>query len=242
MPAMPRFRRQLQVLSTAKFHMNDVSNETLTPTVETAAAVDKVKTKNRFESAQPVLENLFGLYPHLFGAHFLPLKLGIYQDLMAAHPQDFKRDELKTALGVHTRSTRYLQCVASGLHRHDLLGQPVEPVAPEHVFLSIVEVFTRRQAKSREDLLPKLQAQLARAYEASGLPRADYLVRIGTPTDVISAVLDEAIAQVDLQRARRAALVKSYEASGKTVEEFADMMGMAASEVQLVLTAGQAKT
>jgi hypothetical protein len=161
---------------------------------------------------------------------------------MAAQPQEFKRDELKTALGVHTRSTRYLQCVAARLQRHDLQGQPVEPVAPEHVFLSIVEVFTRRQAKAREDLLPKLQTQLARAYEASGLARADYLVRLGTPTDVISAVLDEAIAQVDLQRARRAALLKSFDASGKTVEEFADMMGMAVSEVQLALAAGQIKS
>lgn len=206
---------------------------------ESAPSSAKVKGKNRFDTAMPVLEKLFELYPQLFGARFLPLKLGIYQDLMAAHPQEFKRDDLKTALGVHTRSTRYLQAVASGLQRYNLQGQPVEDVAPEHVYLSMVEVFTRRQAKSTEDLLPKLQNQLAAAYEKSGLARADYLARIGTPLDAISAVLDEAIAQVDRKRAKRAALVKAFESSGKSVEEFADMFGMPVSEVTAAVKASQ---
>ncbi|MES2944908.1 MAG: ProQ/FINO family protein, partial [Pseudomonadota bacterium] len=43
----------------------------------------------------PVLERLFELYPHLFGAQFLPLKLGVFHELMAKHPEDFKKDELK---------------------------------------------------------------------------------------------------------------------------------------------------
>jgi len=67
----------------------------------------------------------------MFGAHFLPLKLGVFQDLLALHPELFKRDELKVALGLHARSTRYLESVASGLQRHNLQGEPVEPVAPE---------------------------------------------------------------------------------------------------------------
>ncbi|MBI3532410.1 MAG: prop effector, partial [Burkholderiales bacterium] len=83
----------------------------------------------RTRSVQPVLEKLFELYPHLFGAEFLPLKLGIFQELLARHPDQFKRDSLKAALGVHTRSTRYLQSVAAGKQRHDLDGAAVEPVA-----------------------------------------------------------------------------------------------------------------
>ena len=193
------------------------------------------KPKNRFESAQPVLEKLFELYPQLFGERFLPLKLGIFQELLAAHPEAFKRDTLKTALGVHTRSTRYLQSVAAGLKRHDLQGMPVEDVAPEHIYLSIVELFQRRQARSKDDLRPKLYAQLMAAYDASGLSKQDYLARIGAPAEAIQAVLDDALAEVDLQRARRAALVKAYEASGKTPEEFADMLGMNASDVNAAL-------
>ena len=215
--------------ATAAEHVAEAASSVPAPA---PAAKPRVK---RFDAAQPVLEKLFELYPHLFGQRFLPLKLGVFQDLMATHPDVFKRDDLKLALGVHTRSTRYLQAVAAGLPRHDLQGQVVEPVAPEHVFQSIVEVFARRQARSAEDLLPRLQKQLTAAYEQSGLARADYLARIGTPDVTVSAVLDEAINQVDQQRARRAALVKAYQTSGKTPEEFADMFGVDLRAVKAAL-------
>jgi ProP effector len=95
----------------------------------------------------PVLEKLFALYPRMFGARFLPLKLGVYQELLALHPDDFKKEDLKIALGQHARSTRYLEAVAMGEQRHDLNAQPVEPVAPEHVHHAILEVFRRRQGR-----------------------------------------------------------------------------------------------
>lgn len=193
------------------------------------------KSKNKFASVQPVLEKLFAFYPHLFGERFLPLKLGIFQELLAAHPDDFKRDTLKIALGVHTRSSRYLQSVAAGQKRHDLTGAAVDDVAPEHVFLSIVELFQRRQARSTEDLRPKLHAQLLAAFERSGLSRQDYLACIGTPVESIQAVLDEVLAEVEMQRARHTALKKAFEASGKSVEAFADSLGMSAAEVQAAL-------
>lgn len=199
------------------------------------APASPAKSKSRFASVQPVLEKLFELYPHLFGERFLPLKLGIFQELLAAHPEDFKRESLKAALGVHTRSTRYLQSVAAGQKRHDLQGQPVEDVAPEHVFLSIVELFQRRQARSTEDLRPKLRSQLLAAFEKSGLTRQDYLARIGTPTEAVQALLDEVLAEVEQQRARRTALKKAFEASGQSIEAFADALGMRVSEVQTAL-------
>lgn len=198
-------------------------------------ALEPQKPKGRFANATPVLEKLFQLYPHLFGERFVPLKLGVFQELLAAHPDDFKRDTLKVALGVHTRSTRYLQSVAAGFKRHDLQGLPVEDVAPEHVFLSIVELFQRRQARHTEDLRPKLYAQLMVAYEKSGLSRQDYLACLGTPSEIVQVVLDDALAEVDQQRARRAALQKSFEASGKSVEDFADMLGMNLRDVKAAL-------
>ena len=193
------------------------------------------KGKGRFASAQPVLEKLFELYPHLFGQRFVPLKLGVFQDLLAAHPEVFAKDELTVALGVHTRSTRYLQSVAQGLPRHDLLGQVVEPVAPEHVLLSMVEVFQRRQARSDEDLLPKLRKQMLAAYQASGLTRQDYLSRLTTLDEKVAALLDEVIDEVEQQRARQAALLRAFDASGKTVEDFAAELGMDVRQIQFAL-------
>ena len=92
--------------------------------VEAAPAAPKEAGQRlaRRPSVLPVLEKLFELYPQLFGAEFLPLKLGIFQELLAKHPEQLERTSLKAALGVHTRSTRYLQCVAAGKARLDLQG------------------------------------------------------------------------------------------------------------------------
>ena len=187
------------------------------------------------QSIQSVLEKLFELYPHLFGAEFLPLKLGIFQELLASHPDDFERAALKAALGTHTRSTRYLQSVAAGKKRHDLQGNAVEDVAPEHVYLSLLELFRRRQARAREDLRPKFRAQLIQAFEASGLSRQDYQARVQTSDEAATALLEEALAEHDQKHARQDALLKTFEASGKTVDEFADMYGLDKRDVTRAL-------
>lgn len=181
--------------------------------------------------ANAVLERLFELYPKMFGARFLPLKLGVYQDLLALHPDDFKKDDLKIALGLHARSTRYLDAVAAGEKRHDLNGVAVEPVSPEHVHHAILEVFKRRQTRTAEDLRPKLRARLIEAIEASGLSREDYVLAVRTPDEVTNAVLDEAFVEVGARTAKREALLRAYEASGRTVAEFAEMYGMDPAEV-----------
>lgn len=182
-------------------------------------------------AVHPVLQQLFDLYPKMFGAQFLPLKLGVFQDLLAQHPELFKRDELKVALGLHARSTRYLESVASGQQRHDLNGDPVEPVAPEHVHHAIMEVFRRRQARTNQDLRPFAHAQLIEAIEASGLSREDYLLCVRQQDEVSTALLDAAFAELAEQAAKRDALLRMFEASGKTVAEFADMYGMNPDEV-----------
>ena len=190
----------------------------------------------------PVLQQLFELYPKMFGAHFLPLKLGVYQELMALHPELFKREDLKVALGLHARSTRYLECVASGLARHDLNGEPVEPVAPEHVHHAIMEVFRRRQARAAQDLRPFARAQLITAIEASGLSREDYLLCVRQQDEVSTALLADAFAELGEQAAKRDALLRTFEASGKSVAEFADMYGMDEAEVTgTLMRARQAK-
>src|SRR5205085_639998 len=125
-------------------------------------------------AVHPLLQKLFELYPRLFGARFLPLKLGVFEDLIAAHPQALPAAELKVALGLHTRSTRYIEAVASGLPRHDLQGKAVEPVAPEHVHHAILELYRRRSAKAPERAREQAVAQLAAAIEASGLSRQSY--------------------------------------------------------------------
>jgi sRNA-binding protein len=182
-----------------------------------------------------VLEKLFELYPNLFGAKFLPLKLGIFHDLLARHPEVFKKDELKLAMGQHARSTRYLECVAAGLARHDLDGVAVEPVAPEHVHHAILEVFRRRQARSKDDLHPRLRRLLKQAIESSGLALDDYAARVRVQDEETNALLVDAMAELKAEAAKREALMTTFKASGKTEAEFADMYGMDLKLVSSVL-------
>lgn len=175
----------------------------------------------------PALEKLAALYPHLFGEVFLPLKRGIFQDLLAAHPDAFPREDLKEALAQHTRSTRYLTGVAAGWKRHDLQGQPVEDMAPEHVYHALVEVFRRRQQRGgAEDLRGKLRNRILQAFDASGLSREAYVELVRSRDEAANAVLDEAMAEAASRAAKDEALLRAFEASGKAVEEFADMYGL----------------
>jgi len=203
--------------------------------IEPTPAAEPTQKRARAPSVQPVLEKLFELYPHLFGAEFLPLQLGIFQELLAAHPEQFERDTLKQALGLHTRSARYLQSVAAGNKRHDLQGVAVDDVSPQHVYLALLELFRRRQSRSKDDLRPKFRVQLMAAFEASGLSRQDYQTTVQTNDEDATVLLDEAFAERDQWFARQEALARAFEASGKTLAEFADMYGMDPRDVSYAL-------
>ena len=210
--------------------------ETSEPSIESQAQSQAAPDKGRGPSVQTVLERLFELYPHLFGAEFLPLKLGIFQELLAAHPDLFQREPLKAALGVHTRSARYLQSVAAGTMRHDLQGAAVENVAPEHVYFAVLELFRRRQGRVKGDLRPAVRSQLMAAFEASGLSRQDYLARVQSNATPLHPLLEEAFAERDQALAKQEALLRTFDASGKSVEEFADMYGVDARELRTALS------
>jgi hypothetical protein len=96
-------------------------------------------------------------------------------------------------------------------------------------------VFRRRQARSKEDLRPWLQSRLVKAIEASGLAREEYMARVSTQDPAALSALDEAFGQLAQQAAKREALKRAFEASGKSVQEFADMYGMELAEVRRTL-------
>jgi ProP effector len=189
----------------------------------------------------PMLDQLASLYPALFGAEFLPMKRGIFQDLLDAHPDALDKDGLKAALALHTRSTRYLTAVASGHPRCDLSGQPVEDLAPEHVHHALVEVFRRRQGRAPQDLRPKLRQRIEQAFEASGLGAEAYAALVQTRDEAVNALTQEALDAVVARAAKDAALLRAFEASGKTVDEFADMYGMGGADANRTLERARAR-
>lgn len=174
----------------------------------------------------PVLDQLATLHPVLFGETLRPLKRGIYEDLLAAHPGVLEKDSLKAALAQHARSSRYLTVIASGQPRHDLGGQPVEALMPEQVHHALIEVFRRRGARSREDLRPQLRQRILKAYEASGLSPDDYTQRVQGRDEEVNQLTRDALAEVSARAAREDALLRAFEASGKGINAFADMYGL----------------
>ena len=176
--------------------------------------------------SHPLLERLAGLYPRLFGETVAPLKRGIFEDLLAAHAQDFEREALKSALALHTRSTRYLSAMASGQPRRDLQGQAVEAVAPEHQHHALLEVFRRRKPREGEDPRAKLRERLVQAFEASGLTREAYAERVRGRDEAANALLDEALAEAAARAARDEALLRAFEAGGQALPAFAEAYGL----------------
>ena len=223
------------MLNNANEPMTEAQPNATDNAVSTTEAKQKQHAPRQAREVNPALEKLFELHPKLFGARFLPLKLGIFHDLLARHPDAFKKDELKLAMGQHARSTRYLECVAAGLARHDLDGAAVESVAPEHVHHAILEVFRRRQARSKDDLRPRLTMLLKQAIENSGLALEDYAALVRVQDEATNALLDDAMAELKAEAAKREALMVTFQTSGKTEAEFADMYGMDLKLVSNVL-------
>jgi ProP effector len=217
--------------------MTDIApDETAVPALDAAAEQPRTAPKKPAPRVpSPALEKLFELYPKLFGAQFVPLKLGVFHDLLERHPEAFDKAELKLAMGQHARSTRYLQSVAAGLPRHDLDGNAIEAVSPEHVHHAVMEVFKRAQLRTREDLRPKLLPRLMYAIENSGLSLDEYAERMHGPDEAHNALLMEAIAELKTEHARREALLATFKASGLTLDAFCQTYGMNLAQVQAAL-------
>lgn len=187
------------------------------------------------------MQQLAELEPTLFGGDALPMKRGIFQDLLAAHPEAFEKEALKTALGLYTRSTRYLLAMASGQQRHNLAGQPVETVAPEHRYHSLVETFRRRHARTGQDVRQALYTRIVEAAEDSALMPADYAALVRGKDAAANEILDAAMAELGSRVAREQALLRAFEASGQSVNDFADAYGLHPLEAAATLSRAQVR-
>lgn len=184
----------------------------------------------------PVLDRLGQEYPGLFGPEPRPLKRGIFEDLQQRHAEDgWTTDALKAALRQHTRSTRYLNAVASGQLRHDLDGNAVEMVAPEQRFHALVEVHRRRQARAPRDLTPQLKRRIAQVFEDSGLGVEAFSVLVTGRDEALNQLTREVIESVSEQQAREAAWLRAFEAGSDSLEAFAAAYGMPVNQARQAL-------
>ena len=75
-------------------------------------------------------------------------------------------------------------------------------------------------------LRPKLRQRILKAYEASGLSPDEYVQRMHGKDEEVNQLTRDALAEASARVAREDALLRTFEASGKTLNEFADMYGL----------------
>ena len=221
-----------------RWHDRAFALDALAPMTQTSRPARRprpAKPQTPAAPRHPLLAQLAAWHPALFGEEPRPLKRGIYEDLLAAHGDAVKAEDLKAALALHTRSTRYLNAVGSGQPRRGLDGQVVEAVAPDQRHHALLEVHRRRQQRSSEDLRPQLQQRIARAFEQSGLGREAYAVLVRSRDEALNAVTEAALDEASARIAREAALLRAFEASGQDLAAFASGYGLAEDEARRML-------
>jgi ProQ/FINO family len=101
---------------------------------------------------QALLTHPLAVLPKQVGDPLLPLRVGIWDELLALLRPGAEPDALARALRAYTRSTgHFTACARQDAMRHDLDGQAVEPVSEEHRTGALKAVQGRRRfaAQSR---------------------------------------------------------------------------------------------
>lgn len=139
-------------------------------------------TPNPFQSARILLKELQEKFA-VFG-EFLPLAIGIDKQLIAQSP-DVSRKALRTALGIHTNSLRYLKGMEKATVRFNLDGSNADEVTDvhrAHATTTLKERFKknaeqRKAQRQVEETQRKAEAAQKQAAEAE-LQRAEKLSQL----------------------------------------------------------------
>lgn len=105
----------------------------------------------------------------------LPLSIGIDKQILARMPE-LDRKTMRTALGIHTGSLRYLRAMEKATVRYDLDGTPGTEVSDTHR-LHAKEVLQQRFKKEAER--KKAERDAAQAEEANRL-RQEKLLQLAS--------------------------------------------------------------
>ena len=117
------------------------------------------------QSARLLLKQLEQNYPVIRKA--VPLAVGIDKAIIARMP-GIDRKALRIALGMHTRSVRYLKAVEKSETRFDLDGNPAGEV-PESHRLHASQMRQERIAKAKQQQKEKQRAEREQALHSAKL-------------------------------------------------------------------------
>ena len=87
----------------------------------------------------------------------------------------------------------------------------------------------------------ELRSRMLLAAESAGMAPADYALRVRNKDEAANAILDDAMTELTTRVARDQALLQAFEASGKTVNDFAGMYGLHPIEAAATLNRARAR-
>lgn len=175
-------------------------------------------------------QSICQLYPEVFGSHIRPLKIGIANDLMAAHPA-LPKKLMHTILGGHTRRVAYIAALAAGGPRYALDGTPSGEVTEQERSDARARLKTIRESKQENQLAEKARSQILKDYEANTLSFAEFAEHRGMSHDQLTSDPDKARHERARRHAARLKLVESYKSSGLDIETFAAKSGKSVAQV-----------
>ncbi len=84
------------------------------------------------EKQQKVYQDwLMSAYPALFNSEFLPMPIGIFQQLSVCLPEHISRTDLRATLGWYASRLKYLNNICSHGYRLNLDGSVASIISPE---------------------------------------------------------------------------------------------------------------
>lgn len=146
-------------------------NNTLKPQPMTEAA----STATPQPSAKDLLNQLQQEFKVL--GESLPLAIGIDKQLQASRPE-INRKQLRTMLGMHTRSVRYLKSLQSATQRFNLDGSPAGEVSEEQRALASKELFDRFKKRAEENKAAQAEKEKAERAASAERERLEKLTQL----------------------------------------------------------------
>ncbi len=105
---------------------------------------------------------------------YAPLSIGIDKQLLARQPE-IDRKALRIALGMHTKSLRYLKTIEHATHRLDLDGNPGAEISTEHR-THAKDILRERSRKEAERRKAQRQAEALQEQEREREAKLNRLV------------------------------------------------------------------
>lgn len=164
------------------------------------------------------VRDLMLLYPGVFGAAVRPLKVGIFNDLLAAHEGCVKRHTIHALLASHTSQAVYLVAIINGGARYALDGSIAGEVTDAERASAKERLGQIRRDNSH--LAKKDRSATLKAFEASHLSKKEFAEQNGLTEAELSSVLSKGRIERRRRQKKRLQLVERFEKSQLSLEEF----------------------